>query len=260
VGGAGGATSSGHGGPGGPGGNGGSVAGAIYDYQSYVCWITNCTFAMNSGIGAAAGAGGAAGFGGLQNGSPGTTGSAGSSSGGINTAGSRLVNTLLMSNLPGGNGVASIIDLGHNLSSDATCAFASAGSLNNTNPRLGLLANNGGPTLTMALQPNSPAIDAGDDSAATDQDQRGLPRPIGRAVDIGAFEYGSPALLTPAPSAAGGIDLTAIGKRGQVCWLMSSATLFDWVPVGTNQFDSSGSVIFHDHTGQARRFYRVFLP
>jgi hypothetical protein len=57
-------------------------------------------------------------------------------------------------------------------------------------PRLGTLADNGGPTKTIALLPGSPAIDAGDNSAAglPSTDQRGLARIIGPGVDIGAFE------------------------------------------------------------------------
>ncbi|MFO1493690.1 MAG: choice-of-anchor Q domain-containing protein [Lysobacterales bacterium] len=48
------------------------------------------------------------------------------------------------------------------------------------------LADNGGPTLTMALQSTSPAINAGTATGAPSVDQRGLPR-FG-AVDIGAYE------------------------------------------------------------------------
>ena len=51
---------------------------------------------------------------------------------------------------------------------------------------LATLADNGGPTRTMALQTGSPAIDAGTLTGAAATDQRGLPR-VG-AVDIGAFE------------------------------------------------------------------------
>jgi hypothetical protein len=255
-----GGSSPGRGGSGGPGGNGGSGIGAICDYQSLACWITNCTLAMNSGIGAAAGAGGTAGYGGYQSGNPGTAGLAGSSSGGIKTTSGSLINTLLAANLHGGNGGVTITDLGHNLSSDATCGFTSAGSMNNTNPKLGPLANNGGPTLTMFLLPNSPAIDAGDDSATPVEDQRGLPRPIGPAVDIGAYEYGSPALLTLSRGATGGADMTVIGKRGQAYWLLASETLLDWELVSTNQFSSGGSAEFHDDASHPQRFYRVWLP
>ena len=61
-------------------------------------------------------------------------------------------------------------------------------------PLLGPLADNGGPTLTQALLPDSPAIDAGSNALAVDEsdnllttDQRGENRFLS-TVDIGAFE------------------------------------------------------------------------
>jgi hypothetical protein len=56
-------------------------------------------------------------------------------------------------------------------------------------PLLGPLANNGGPTLTHALLPGSPAIDAGDPAIPDPPptDQRGFARIYG-SVDLGAFE------------------------------------------------------------------------
>jgi hypothetical protein len=56
--------------------------------------------------------------------------------------------------------------------------------------QLDVLANNGGPTLTHALLPGSPAIDTGDYTLAKGlaTDQRGYRRIWGSAVDIGAFE------------------------------------------------------------------------
>src|SRR5262249_19710970 len=84
------------------------------------------------------------------------------------------------------------------------------------NPKLGPLANNGGPTETLALLPGSPAIDPGQpanpstpaqpgspstpaqpanpppSSSSTGipaTDQRGFSRLVGPAQDIGAFEY-----------------------------------------------------------------------
>jgi hypothetical protein len=53
---------------------------------------------------------------------------------------------------------------------------------------LGSLANNGGPTQTVALLPGSPAINAGGGPNCPSTDQRGEYRPQGRACDIGAFE------------------------------------------------------------------------
>jgi uncharacterized delta-60 repeat protein len=63
-------------------------------------------------------------------------------------------------------------------------------------PLLSPLANNGGWTQTMALQPGSPAIDAGDDASCPATDQRGITRPQGAHCDIGAFEYSGPNVLT----------------------------------------------------------------
>jgi hypothetical protein len=54
------------------------------------------------------------------------------------------------------------------------------------------LDDNGGPTLTHALNRNSPAIDAGECTDSTGApvtlDQRGEPRPQGDGCDIGAYE------------------------------------------------------------------------
>ena len=66
-----------------------------------------------------------------------------------------------------------------------------------TAPGLGLLANNGGPTQTIALLAGSPAIDAGSNALAVNaqgmplvNDQRGLgfARIVNSVVDMGAFE------------------------------------------------------------------------
>ncbi len=58
------------------------------------------------------------------------------------------------------------------------------------NPGLGTLAQNGGPTRTVALLPGSPAIDRGSNAFVTagETDQRGLTRVANGTVDIGAFE------------------------------------------------------------------------
>ncbi|MGI6782870.1 MAG: choice-of-anchor Q domain-containing protein [Aminivibrio sp.] len=58
----------------------------------------------------------------------------------------------------------------------------------NRDPLLDDLADNGGPTKTMALREGSPAIDAGTAEGAPATDQRGVARPRGNAFDIGAFE------------------------------------------------------------------------
>jgi hypothetical protein len=91
------------------------------------------------------------------------------------------------------NCAGALTALGHNLDADGSCALAGPGDLSRVDPLLGPLASNGGPTLTHALLPGSPAIDAGDDADCPTRDQRGLPRQdlpgVGSAVcDIGAFE------------------------------------------------------------------------
>ncbi len=62
--------------------------------------------------------------------------------------------------------------------------------MSTSDPLLGPLQNNGGPTPTMALGLNSPAIDQGDKALAPPTDQRGFPRYLGDSgtVDIGAYE------------------------------------------------------------------------
>ena len=99
--------------------------------------------------------------------------------------------------------------LGYNLSSDDGSGLLTAtGDQINTDPMLGALQDNGGPTFTHELLSGSPAIDAGDPgfdpyffSPPLLEDQRGdgFPRVVNDRIDIGAFEV-SPA-PTPTPTA-----------------------------------------------------------
>jgi len=90
------------------------------------------------------------------------------------------------------NHTGTITETGYNLSDDGSCGFSTANhDLVNTNPQLGPLANNGGPTQTMALLSNSPAMDQIPLASCPSTDQRGDPRPDKSgesACDIGAFE------------------------------------------------------------------------
>ena len=104
----------------------------------------------------------------------------------INYGTATFENTILANSTSGGNCSRPITDGGYNISSDSSCAFAAEGSRNATDPMLGALADNGGPTLTHALLADSPAIDKG--VATLNTDQRGVSRPQGGAADIGAFE------------------------------------------------------------------------
>jgi hypothetical protein len=127
---------------------------------------------------------------------------------GSNLQNSSGTGRLKSSILGGGNGcncLGTITDAGYNISDDNSCGFAKTGSARNGNgvdPLLSSdgLADNGGPTATIALQSGSPAIDAIPVASCTDQgsprpkrittDQRGFPRPDAREVvcDIGAYE------------------------------------------------------------------------
>jgi hypothetical protein len=114
--------------------------------------------------------------------------------GGINaTNGSLLLqNSIVAENASGSDFYGSygaLTDGGDNLSSDLSFQFTAPGSMNNTNPELGPLGNNGGPTQTMPLLAGSPAINAAGVGDIVTNDQRGYPRPSGPEPDIGAFEY-----------------------------------------------------------------------
>ena len=88
-----------------------------------------------------------------------------------------------------------LTDGGHNLDTGTSCHFTAGTDLQNTDPQLGALADNGGPTRTEAPAPGSPAFASGGDTcpAADDGiDQRGVRR--GHPCDIGAVEDVSPYL------------------------------------------------------------------
>ena len=81
-----------------------------------------------------------------------------------------------------GGGPAVIGSRGYNLTDDASATyFDQASDKINTNPLLGVLQDNGGPTSTHALLPGSPAIDAGG-RAGYLSDQRRLRRPYDQAL------------------------------------------------------------------------------
>ena len=182
------------------------IGGAVVNDGSLT--VTNSTFSGNSGF---------SNFGG------GITNSVGATA--------TLKGTILANESSGGNcalpnmsqGFGPITDGGYNISDDNSCGFkmAPSGTSINNSATLNLdplgLANNGGPTETIALEPNSQAVDFIPVLDCTDQsmppvqlttDQRGFPRPdFGnpRFCDAGAFE------LTTTP-----IVVEANGERLQI--------------------------------------------
>src|SRR5205814_5688317 len=84
---------------------------------------------------------------------------------------------------------------------DSSGVTDSGNNIIGSDPQVGPLASNGGPTMTRAVLPTSPAIDAGNNTSATnaglttDQRGTGFPRIADSAdlnttqtVDIGAYE------------------------------------------------------------------------
>jgi CSLREA domain-containing protein len=117
-----------------------------------------------------------------------------------------------------------LTSLGYNLESGTDCEFTAANDLQNSNPGLGPLQNNGGRSLTLALQAGSPAIDriptgASGCRGGISTDQRGAlragaaggPNRGGTACDVGAFEFDS----LVGPSA---VTLQAFAARPQGGW------------------------------------------
>ena len=108
---------------------------------------------------------------------------------------------------------STLVSNGRNVADDNTCP-SGPGDLPSTNPQLGPLADNGGPTLgapgatsqtlTMALLSGSPAVDRVPASLCPppSTDQRGVPRPQGAACDSGAFESSLTAPPTSTPAAS----------------------------------------------------------
>jgi hypothetical protein len=103
----------------------------------------------------------------------------------------RVTNTILAGSRGGDcDSFTPFTDAGGNLADDGSCAFTQASSKNfATSLNLGTLANNGGPTQTIALLPGSVAIDS--TTCLQSTDQRGFPRPDvpGTTCDSGAYEF-----------------------------------------------------------------------
>jgi CSLREA domain-containing protein len=104
-------------------------------------------------------------------------------------------NTIIAGSPSGGNcsGLTPASNMGNNIDSGTTCDWGSDnGSLSDTDPALMPLADNGGPTKTMALKPGSPAINGvvyNAQNSCPPKDQRGVDRPQDLVCDIGAFEF-----------------------------------------------------------------------
>ena len=116
---------------------------------------------------------------------------------------------------------------GYNLDTGNTCGFSNADNITNSDPLLGSATENGGLTLTLALSPNSPAIDyipAEACTVATDQRGEEYPRPVDgnkdgiAKCDIGSFE------LPPPTSDHITVTSSANSGPGSLRWALAEIT------------------------------------
>ena len=187
--------------------NGNAYAGGLANHGGRATLI-NTTVANNTANGGGYGAGG-----GIDSGSTNTAlvsctiaGNSATSSGGGLYAINWTPLCFVANTIIAGNSAASFPDVsglvnsgGYNLigNSSGSTSFTNTGDQLNLDPLLGPLADYGGPTLTMALRADSPAMDKGN-SFGSLLDQRVFPRPLddhgisnaagGDGADIGAYE------------------------------------------------------------------------
>ncbi len=170
-----------------------------------------------------------------------------------------LANTIVAGNFRGGDPSKTADDITGAMAANSSFNLigtgGSGGLTNGTNnnqvgvanPGLGTLANNGGPTQTHALLPGSPAINAGSNALAIDQnfnavttDQRGVgfSRIVNATVDIGAFESRGFSI-----SATGGTPQSATITTAFNLPLMATVSSAFGEPVGDGQviFTAPGS-------------------
>ena len=220
------------------GGGGGQFNGTVR--------ITNSTFANNTAPNGSGGGMQSNGLNQIITNSTFSGNSSGSNGGGIHR-GTTNVNFFIRNSIvAGNNGTAASPDITNStggLDSEGNNIIGNVGTstgwemsdLLNTNPMLGMLADNGGFGMTFLPMSGSPAIDAGqncvlDLSCATNNppqavttDQRGITRPQGATVDIGAVEVAvasnasiSGRVLSPNGQGVGRVIVTISNMSGLV--------------------------------------------
>jgi len=228
---------------GGVNGNGGDGSGGAVEHSGITgdATVINATFSGNGCTGGIGNANGSSLGGNLRNLS------------GMFT----LKNTIVASSSSGANAFGTITDGGNNISSDLSCNFTNVGSLDNTNPRLGPLADNGGSTLSMALLQNSPAIDAGNSAVSLPADQRGAAR-YG-VSDIGAFEMTPSTILSALYLPNGHLRLQCSGVIGPSYFIQASTNLTTWVVLTDLASVTNRIFEFEDNSAAnfSIRFYRL---
>jgi uncharacterized repeat protein (TIGR01451 family) len=252
---------------GGNGGSGGAGLGGGLDVDGGGVTLTNDTLSGNHAQGGNGGSGNSGGGGGNDA----QGGNGGNATGGglyvVSGSTTTLANTLIAQDTltagTGGTGGSAgsasgpdvsgtVTSSDHDLvgnSSGFTATTSTGDLLNLTASQLASLLdhnglqNNGGPTKTIALPTGSLAIDAGNSNVAglPRTDQRGYARIVGKAVDIGAYEYAATAETTDL-SVSGNAPFTVV-LGGQITYTLtvtnnsssaqSNVTLANVLPANT---------------------------
>jgi Right handed beta helix region len=224
---------------------GGGDGGAILNVGTAV--LNGCTLTANS-----TGSGGA-----IVNNSPGhmalnnctLTGNSSAPLGGggaiVNRASLSINNCTLANNTSNNGGSiyndsTGVLDLTNSIVTGPNSSIVQLGTLNGSsnlvdtaNINLAPLGNYGGPTQTLPPLPGSPAIDAGDDAAASafSTDQRGYPRVAGAHVDIGAVEAGDAipgydyTVVTTTNDFLNGLGADGVSLRDAVAFATNNSTI-----------------------------------
>ena len=184
-----------------------SVGGGIYN--SGTLTVTNCTISGNSAHGSTGKGGGVGG--GIYNVSSVDIGNSTLSGNRADVHGGSIYggtfdigNSILNGGSPENISTATVTSHGYNVCNDDGGGFLNGpGDQINTDPLLGPLQDNGGPTFTHELLTASPAIDAGDPNFTPPPyyDQRGPDfwRVRNGRIDVGSFEVQAGSTPTPTP-------------------------------------------------------------
>lgn len=132
-------------------------------------------------------------------------------------------------------------------------AGAVTSNVTSADPLLGPLADNGGLTMTCEIPSGSPAVNAGETVgsivsgavAVPGTDQRGVVRPQGNGVDIGAYEFAVsvPPILVSPENGATGMSLTPILETEEFSHPAAlTQTASQW-QLGTDETFGSGIVV-----------------